>query len=181
MFVVDLGSVRIEVGDVVVHLVVVDGTIEWITHWVVVKVLITRPHSWVEVLSWVVLLLVLVWHIRADNYVELVLVTTRSTLGQKESPGEAEVGIGWRHFELSVTIQSAKDLFVQLSVASAVVLVEVRLVGVTLDDVLSRFQLVLEVIELDKVEAVLADVDVSAVFVVFRSNINSDNGLLFFV
>jgi hypothetical protein len=179
--VVDLGGVEVRVGDVVVDLVVMDGAIEWISEWIVVDVLGTRSNSWVVVLGVVVVLLSFVRDVWTDNHVELVLITAISTLGQEESPGEAKVSLVVVDGELSVAVQSSQNLLVQLPEACTVILVEVVLVGVALDDVLTRFQLVLEVIELNKVETVLADVEVSAIFVIFGSQIDPDDGLLFLV
>jgi hypothetical protein len=48
--VVDLSGVEVSVGGVVVDLVVMDGTIEGISEWIVVDVLGTRSNSWVVVL-----------------------------------------------------------------------------------------------------------------------------------
>jgi hypothetical protein len=153
--VVDLGVVHVGIWNVVVHLFVVDGTIERIAQWVVVDVLCPRSNSWIIVLRGVRLLLSLVRDIRTDNHIELVVITTISTLGKKESAqkthllgrklswelvspsGEPKVSFICFDTKLSVTIQRTQNSLVQLPVAGTVVLVEIVLAGIALDHVLT--------------------------------------------
>ena len=180
MSVVDFRGVEVRVGDVVEDLVVVDRTIKWISKWIIVNMLGTRTHSWIIVLRIVILfLVVLVRNIRAHDHIELEFLTTISTLRQQESPWETEIGLIGVHTELPVTFQSTNNLLVQLLVTSTIILEEVVLVRVTFDHVFASLQLVLEVLELDEVKTVLADVEVPSVLIVLRSKVHPHDSFLF--
>lgn len=181
MSVVNLSGVEVGVGYLVEELSVLNGTVEWEAKWVVVDVVLTGSNLRIVIFRMSTCLLSFVWDIWAYNHVELVSESSISTLGQKESFWETTKIRFGTNSEFAITGQGCNHFLVQFFVASIVVLVEVVLMRVTFDYVFTRFKSVFELVKLDKVDAVFADVDVTTIFVVFRPNKYSDNRLMILV
>lgn len=149
---------------------IIDWAIQRISHWEVVHITVARANTSrnsgiVGVLQW------LVW---VHSHDDLELHTFWFALWQHEASWELVVCFSHVQMEFFLTLQCFQDVLECLTSGCAV-LSSVRLTGVTLNQVLSSSQLVVELIHLDKVHPVVFHVHMVTHLIVFWTDEDLDH------
>lgn len=110
----------------------------------------------------------------ADVHVELVGLSSFSSLGEDKSVGVIVMGLSHVKVEFLLAFESGHNVLVQSAGRSAV-LDGLSLLGVTFDDGFTGLEGVHELIELNEVDAVVAQGNLVSLFIVLGAQENANN------